>query len=242
MCGTPLQFGTYSESEKKTEEYDTQVSGVLLAVATRGEGPSWVWGLPHLSRDPGKLPAGFLTQEGALGAPRPQSCGPLRHVLSCWEMSSSPWGCGAVSQVPSATWGYPPPRGFRVPPPTRFSGWFTHSLCRDFVFWFHGHRLHPSLHWVSVKPGSESRVVSCLSRQAAPAWSPEPSLRVLCWTSGPPPAPSRAVSLAVLGASVDPSHIRGGRPVGRCSPACVLHAAQLHCPRRPAAVPSGLWV
>lgn len=123
LCGTPLQFGTYSESEKKTEEYDTQVSGVLLAVATRGEGPSWVWGLPHLSRDPGKLPAGFLTQEGALGAPRPQSCGPLRHVLSCWEMSSSPWGCGAVSQVPSATWGYPPPhvvfgfplpRGFRV--------------------------------------------------------------------------------------------------------------------------------
>lgn len=122
LCGTPLQFGTYSESEKKTEEYDTQVSGVLLAVATRGEGPSWVWGLPHLSRDPGKLPAGFLTQEGALGAPRPQSCGPLRHVLSCWEMSSSPWGCGAVSQVPSATWGYPLhvvfgfplPRGFRV--------------------------------------------------------------------------------------------------------------------------------
>lgn len=34
-------------------------------------------------------------------------------------------------------------------------------------------------------------------------WSPEPFFRVLCWTSGPPPAAGQAVSLAVSGASVD---------------------------------------
>lgn len=119
LCGTPLQFGTYSESEKKTEEYDTQVSGVLLAVVGRGEGPSWVWGLPHRSRDPGKLPAGFLTKEGALRLP-----GPSPILLG--DVFLPVGSCGAVSSVRSVTWGSPshavfglvhtfPVQGFCVP-------------------------------------------------------------------------------------------------------------------------------
>lgn len=47
------------------------------------------------------------------------------------------------------------------------------------MFWFHGRRPHPSLHRVLVKPRWESRT---------------PFFRVLCWTSGPPPAPSHAES------------------------------------------------
>lgn len=48
-------------------------------------------GPARLNLDPGKLPAGLLTQEGALGAPGSQSCGCLLHVLSCWEASSCSW-------------------------------------------------------------------------------------------------------------------------------------------------------
>lgn len=94
LVWTPLQFGACSESERRTEEYDAQVRQ-----GARPQARAWLWppgrrpvlgvGPARLSRDPGKLPAS--DPGGALGAPRSQSCGRLRHVLSCWEASSSPW-------------------------------------------------------------------------------------------------------------------------------------------------------
>lgn len=101
-----------------------------------------MWDLPALAATPGSCL--LLTREGHWGLPGPSpvgacatSCPVGRRLPPC----GYPWGCEPGLFL----------RG--VPPPTRFSGWFTRPFCRDFVFWFHGRWPHPSLRRVLVKPG-----------------------------------------------------------------------------------------